>query len=553
MNGCVFMARGPTISTTFRAIDRATAPMKRMMRTAGRIAAVGGAAIGGGLALAAREFADFDQSITTAAAKFGSIDLATSAGRDAMDRLGGTAREVGATTQFSAAEAAEGLDYLAMAGFSAEQAAASLSGVAALATAANLDLGRATDIASDSLGIFNLMSADTATLMSNQARLNDVLVATSTKTNTTFEALFETAVAGGAAFTAAGQSVETFNALAGVLANNGIKASQSGTMLRNIVQRLASPTAGAAKALSKLGLTVEDDAGNFRDFLDIVADLSSGLNGMGDVARAETLGEIFGVRNLAAIEKLLQAGPDGIRALRGELLDAAGTTDRLANAIGGTLINKLKSLRSAAVEKGFQAIERFADQAAGGIDNLIERVRNFDIAPIMDRVVAVVDRVSAAWRSGLIPAILAGVATFKILLPILTTGAALIKAVKIAQIGLNAAFANNPLGIVLTAVSALVGGIVLLIKNWERISTAVTGFFDRIRGAFSAERQQAARDKALGKNNPSLISRNEAAMSRSVHESRQTVDINLPNLPEGTTVRERGRAPNVTLYYGAVR
>ena len=102
------------------------------------------------------------------------------------------------------------------------------------------------------------------------------------------------------------------------------------------------------------------------------------------------------------------------------------------------------------------------------------------------------------------------------------------------------------------AVSALVSGIVLLIKNWERISSAVTGFFDRIRGAFSAEAQQAARDRALGKDS-SLISRNEAVISRSVSESKQTVDINLPNLPEGTTVRERGRAPNVTLYYGAVR
>ena len=357
---------------------------------------MGGAAIGGGLALAAREFADFDQSITTAAAKFGSIDLATTDGREAMDRLGRTARDVGATTQFSAAEAASGLDYLAMAGFSAEQAAASLSGVASLATAANLDLGRATDIASDSLGIFNLMSADTSTLMSNQARLNDVLAATTTRTNTSFESLFETAVAGGAAFTAAGQSVETFSALAGVMANSGIKGSQSGTMLRNVIQRLSSPTAGAAKALNRLGLTVEDDSGNFRDFVDIVADLKGSLSGMGDVARAETLGEIFGVRNLAGIETLLQAGPDSIRALRGELQDAAGTTERLAGAIGGTLVNRLKSLRSAAVEKGFQVIEIFADRAAGGIDNLIERVSNFDVAPIMDRVVAVVDRVSAA-------------------------------------------------------------------------------------------------------------------------------------------------------------
>ncbi|KKL99369.1 hypothetical protein LCGC14_1815120 [marine sediment metagenome] len=166
-----------------------------------RVAKVGIIAFGVALGLVTREFVNFDQAITSSSAKFGDLNLATAKGQKQLKALGKIARDVGAATQFSATEAAQGLDYLAMAGFNVEQAIAGLPRVIDLATVGKIDLARATDISSDALGAFNMMVKDSSQLQTNMTRINDVMAKTITSSNTDLEQLFETIKKGAPAFT----------------------------------------------------------------------------------------------------------------------------------------------------------------------------------------------------------------------------------------------------------------------------------------------------------------------------------------------------------------
>lgn len=366
----------------------------RAFKKASRSGSMFGAVLKGGLASAAiqgairflqrgiravtTEFIDFDAALTGASAKFSDLDLATDEGRAKLQALGETAREVGSLTQFSAGEAAQGLDFLAMAGFRADQSMAALPGVVDLATVANVDLARATDIASDSLGAFNLMTDDATQLQINFTRQNDVMARTMTRTNTSMEDLFEAVKKGAPAFTAAGQSLETFNAFAGAMANSGVKGAESGTALRNVMLKLANPTAEAANLMRSLGVTTQDSDGNFRDAIDILGDFETGLDGMGSAQRTAALATIFGARTVTGITLLLQEGTDNLRAFRGELENSGGAAAEMAAIMRQSLQNRMAALKSSAIELGFKFIDTFGTKLGQGLDGVIAMTRGLN-------------------------------------------------------------------------------------------------------------------------------------------------------------------------------
>jgi TP901 family phage tail tape measure protein len=489
----------PTISTTFNAVDRMSGPMRRMqgsvtgfsrsaqrsLQQVGRIGMRGlqiaTAALGVATGYVAREFIQFDSAITNASAKFSDLNLNTAEGQERLAALGRIAREVGATTKFSATEAAAGLDFLAMAGFNSEQAMVALPGVTALAIVAQTDLATATDIASDALGAFGLMTEDTAQLQENFTRINDVMAQTMTSANTNMEQLFESITAGAPTFTAAGQSLESFNALVGIMANSGVKGAQAGTQLRNVMLRLADPTAEAADILKTLGVQTQDESGNFRDIVDILADFESGLEGMGTAQRSAALSTIFGARSVTGINLLLQEGSESIAEFREGLEGATGASQRMADIIGQSLGNKLLGLKSAAIEIGFKFIEGFRDKAAAAIDRVTEALRNMDVAAIIEKISEVVDRFVKLWESGLIPAILAGVAAYKAMSIAIGLYQAAIAAAKAVQLAFNVAVSANVIGLVVIAIAALVAGIVLLIKNWDKVTEWIGVVWDKMK------------------------------------------------------------------------
>ena len=287
---------------------------------------------------------DFEQTLVSAVAKFpGEIQRGT----EAFKALEDAARSTGATTEFSASQAAEGLNFLAQAGFTAEGAIAALPGVVDLATAASIELGEATDIASDSLGAFGLASKDPIQQAKNLARINDVLAKTTTSANTNMVDLFETIKKGAPVATGAGASLETFAAFAGVMANSGLKASESGSTLKNIFLRLSAPTSKAAGLLKQLGVRTADSNGNLRDAIDILADFEKGLKGMGTTQRDAALNTIFGARAITGVNLLLQEGTGELRKYRKTLEGANGASTKMASTMRNTVRGSLNSLGSA--------------------------------------------------------------------------------------------------------------------------------------------------------------------------------------------------------------
>lgn len=417
----------------------------------------GVSALVGGIGTAANEFIDFDQALTSAGAKF---PATIKRGTDEFEKLGAVARKIGAETQFSAADAAKGLDYLAMAGFNAEQAMTALPGVTDLATIAGSDLATASDMASDALGAFNLMTGDTVQLQSNLGRVMDVMAKTITSTNTDMEMLFESMKFGGPPAVAAGQSLETFAALAGTMANAGIKAGNSGRALRQVFIRLAKPPAQASAALQKYNIKVADSKGNMRDMFDILDDMRKKFGKLGEKERLAAMGAIFGTEALSGMAVVLNQTDENLRGFRDTLLDAGGTSKTMARNMRDSLGNQLKSLESAAIELGFRFLDAFVGKGESGIQAITEAIRKFDVQPIVNALNKMFEVAGQLYNIFMLlkEAIVE-------MSPVLKIATAAIIAIKVAQWLWNIAMLANPIGLIIIALIALGVGLYIIIAK----------------------------------------------------------------------------------------
>jgi len=341
------------------------------------------------------EFVGMDQALTSAGAKF---PEAIGRGTAAFEKLEAAARAVGGTTEFTSKEAAQGLEFLAMAGFNAEQAIAVLPSVVDLATSSNTDLARATDIASDALGAFNMNSKDTAVLTKNLNRINDVFAATTTSANVKLEDMYETMKDGGPVLTSAGQSLETFAALTGIMGNAGIKGSKAGTTLKNIMLKLAAPADKAKNLMRKLGITVADSNGDMRDLADILEDIEKGTSKMGTQQKSAALDTLIGKRAIAGANVVMMQGVKTMREYRKQLEAAEGASSRMAEMMRKGLGVRLKVLKSSLIELGFKIFETFQEKFPGALDATILAIQNFDPRPMIDTIKDLIDVGKAAYQ-----------------------------------------------------------------------------------------------------------------------------------------------------------
>ena len=212
-------------------------------------------------------YADYEDSMKQVQATMG---LGRQEGEEAFQKLSQAAKDAGASTRFTASESADALNYLALAGYDAEQAIDVLPGVLTLAAAGGMDLAKASDLVTDSMAALGLETSDMDTYM-------DMMARTSQKSNTNVEQLGEGILVAGATMKNAGQDLDTLNVMLGVLANRGIKGAEGGTKLRNIIMSLTSPTEKAAKELVSLGISVTDSSGDIREMNDIFNDLKTSL------------------------------------------------------------------------------------------------------------------------------------------------------------------------------------------------------------------------------------------------------------------------------------
>ncbi len=266
-----------------------------------------------------------------------------------FQQLRDMAKDLGSTTQFSASEAAEGMSFLAMAGFDASATMDALPGVLNLAAAGAVELGVAADVASNVLSGYGMEASEVG-------RLNDILAKTFTSTNTDLTMLGESFKFVAPVAASAGLELEEVSAAIGLLGNAGIQGSEAGTALRGAIGALLSPTTQVQGILDRLGVSVLDSSGNLRSLNDILVQLEdSGAD------TADMLG-IFGLEAGPAMTALLSQGSGALSELTGNLQDAGGTASSIAETQmegfnGGVreLQSALEGLAIAVAESGLLA------------------------------------------------------------------------------------------------------------------------------------------------------------------------------------------------------
>jgi TP901 family phage tail tape measure protein len=340
-------------------------------------------------------YADYEDSMKQVQATMG---LTGVEGEEAFKKLSEAAKEAGASTRFSASESADALNYLALAGYDAEQAIDALPGVLTLAAAGGMDLAKASDLVTDSMAALGLEISDMDSYM-------DMMARTSQKSNTDVQQLGEGILVAGATMKNAGQELDTLNVMLGVLANRGIKGSEGGTKLRNVIMSLTSPTSAAAKELNSLGISVTDSSGNIREMNEIFEDLNEKLGGLSESDKMNALSNIFNKQDLAAVNALLSGTGDEMNNLYNELANAEGAALQMSETMESGLAGSVRSLKSAYEGLQITIGEQFSDMAGEVVGDVTSLVR--DVTAILNDgfqegdITAIGERISSFLMDGI--------------------------------------------------------------------------------------------------------------------------------------------------------
>ncbi|MEL5896953.1 phage tail tape measure protein [Clostridium sporogenes] len=340
-------------------------------------------------------YADYEDSMKQVQATMG---LTGVEGEEAFKKLSEAAKEAGASTRFSASESADALNYLALAGYDAEQAIDALPGVLTLAAAGGMDLAKASDLVTDSMAALGLEISDMDSYM-------DMMARTSQKSNTDVQQLGEGILVAGATMKNAGQELDTLNVMLGVLANRGIKGSEGGTKLRNVIMSLTSPTSAAAKELDSLGISVTDSSGNIREMNEIFEDLNEKLGGLSESDKMNALSNIFNKQDLAAVNALLSGTGDEMNNLYNELANAEGAAVQMSGTMESGLAGSVRSLKSAYEGLQITIGEQFSDMAGEVVGDVTSLVR--DVTAILNDgfqegdITAIGERISSFLMDGI--------------------------------------------------------------------------------------------------------------------------------------------------------
>ncbi|HEJ9588121.1 phage tail tape measure protein [Proteus mirabilis] len=421
---------------------------------------------------------------------------------DEFKMLREQARELGATTAFTANQVAQGQAFYAMAGFKPEQIKNAMPGTLAMSLAGDIDLGTTADIGSNILTGFKLDS-------DQMGRVSDVLVGAFTRSNTSLTMLGDTMKYVAPVASGLGVDLETAAAATGKLGDAGIQGSMAGTSLRAILGRLAEPPKMAAKALEELGIKTRDAKGNLRDFPELLAELDKKTAKMGNAQRAGFFKHIAGEEAFSALSVLAeQAGKGELQTLVADLKQAKGEAQKVAGTMTDNLSGDMKNLQSAWEDLGiqiFDGIDSPLRQISQSITRVISKVgvwmkENPELAKTLTMIgLAIAGIITTLGILSLsIAAMLGPLAAAKLSLSILGIkgGSALtllLKPIKLlgsAFLGLGKAMLANPILLVIAAIAA---AVYLIYKNWDTIGPYVYKVWDTVK-RYTAIAWQALKD-----------------------------------------------------------
>ena len=260
-----------------------------------------------------------------------------------MSRLTKTARDLGASTKYSATEAGEAMTYLGMAGWKTEQIIAGMPGLLDLAAASGEDLARVSDIVSDDLTAFGMDAGQAG-------HMADVMAAASTNANTNVSLMGDTFKYAGAVAGALKYSFEDVALATGLMANAGIKGEQAGTSLRAIMSRLVSPPRDAADAMQALGIKVTNADGTMKPFRQTMKELRTAFSSLTDAQKAEMASSMAGQEAMSGFLSVINASDADFNKLAEAVDNSEGAAHNMAKTMNDNAKGELKELQSAAEE-----------------------------------------------------------------------------------------------------------------------------------------------------------------------------------------------------------
>lgn len=448
---------------------------KKMLPVTATVTALGTASV--------KMAADFEAAMSKVAAVSG-------ASASEMEALTAKAREMGSKTKFSASEAAEAMNYMAMAGWKTEDMLSGIEGVMNLAAASGEDLATTSDIVTDALTAFGLTAQDSG-------HFADVLAAASSNANTNVSMMGETfkycaPIAGSLGF-----SVEDTAEAIGLMANAGIKSTQAGTSLRTIMANLSGEVKICGANIGEVTIATSNADGTMRDLSDILADCRVAFSGLSESEKAAAAESLVGKNAMSGFLALMNAGEGDINKLSGAIDNCDGAAQNMADTMNDNLEGQLTILKSALEElaisfgqlliPALREVVQWLQEFIGFLNSLPEGVK---------KTIMVIALVAAALGPVLIiiGKVISAIGTIMTIVPKV---AGVINVVKGAFAALNATMLANPIVLIIAAIAALVAAFIYLWNNcegfrqfwinlWENVKQIAVAVWEGLKTFFAA-------------------------------------------------------------------
>lgn len=302
-------------------------------------------------------------------AGMGEVQAISGASRKDLEALTNKAKEMGATTKFSATQASEGLKYMAMAGWNSQQMIDGLPGVMNLAAASGEDLGTVSDIVTDALTAMGLKASDSA-------HFADVLATAASSSNTNVAMMGETFKYAAPLAGTLGYNIEDLSQAIGLMANAGIKGSQSGTSLRSILTRLASPPSDAAKAMEKYGISIKNSDGSMKSLMEVMENMRDSLQGLPEDEKAAAASALGGQEAMSGLLAIINASESDFDNLSKAIDNASGAAQNQADIMNDNLQGALYELGSAAESAGIELYDNIKNPAKKAVRAAATEIRS---------------------------------------------------------------------------------------------------------------------------------------------------------------------------------
>lgn len=444
---------------------------------------------------------DFEASMSQVAATMG-IDKTTAD----YKKLEQSAKDMGATTKYTASEAADALNYLALAGYDANKATETLPKILTLAQAGGMDIATTSDLVTDAMGQLQMETSELDTFIDQMAK-------TSQKSNTNVQQLGEAFLTVGGAAVTTGQDVDKVSTALGILANNGKKGEEGGTALRNILLSLTAPTAQAEAELKNLGVSVADSKGNIKDINVVMSELNKSLAGMSESSKTQALSTIFNKRDLSGVQALLASTNGEFSKLYEEIKNSSGAAEQMADTMNDNLKGRLAETKSVLEAIGIASYEKFQEPLKSSFSIINTELGKFkgeisdgelgksfedlgdSLGDFVENGIEVGEKVlpklisCLTWimdNANIIAGALAGITAKMITQSMITTVVKTAQAFQalttatqtatVAQEGLNVAQSANPIGLIATGIGTVIGLLVTYATTADDASEKVSKF-----------------------------------------------------------------------------